>query len=62
MHMDIDKGKWLIAALDSIRPVNKNLKTLGMIRDSFQEHFKDFDSFWNSGDLQELRNSGLLLI
>ena len=62
MHMDIDKGKWLIAALDSIRPANKNLKTLGMIRDSFQEHFKDFDSFWNSGDLQELRNSGLLLI
>ncbi len=59
--VDKDKGHWLLATLDKMRPEYK-LMTFGQLKADFELQFEDFELFWYSKQIAGLREHGLLIL
>lgn len=59
--VDKDKGQWLLATLDKMRPEYK-LMTFGQLKADFELQFEDFELFWYSKQIAGLREHGLLIL
>jgi radical SAM superfamily enzyme YgiQ (UPF0313 family) len=60
---DKDPGIWLTRVLNEISIENSNPKTFGELEKDFEATTgTDFILFWNSKNMQKLRNSGLLVL
>ncbi len=58
---DKDKGLWLLAALENLKPVNKS-RTYGQLKTDFETQFDNFEMFWYSNPIEALREQGLLVV
>ena len=59
--VDKEKGEWLIANLEKMKPQNKPI-TFGQLKSDFEMQFNDFELFWYSKQIVGLREHGLLVL
>jgi len=59
--VDKDKGEWLLATLEKMKPDHKPL-SIGSLKKDFENHFADFELFWYSKQVVGLREHGLLIL
>jgi hypothetical protein len=59
---DVIIGQWLEHLLPQLTLENNSVVTLAEIKEDYLEHFEDFEQFWNSYIIENLRNSGLIMI
>jgi hypothetical protein len=55
-------GQWLEHILPQLTIFAQNKVTFKELRESFEEHFEDFEDFWNSKIVLNLRDNSLLVI
>ncbi len=60
--VDKDKGAWLVKIIDEISVCNDGIKTYAQIKLDFETYFDDFELFWFSKPLQQLKNKALLTL
>ncbi len=57
-----EKGVWLMATLPRLSPTQEKLLTFGQIKEDYETRFENFELFWYSKPMQELREFGLLIV
>jgi hypothetical protein len=62
INVDKDKGEWLIQKLSEIKLSNQKLLTFSNLKSDFENHFEDFELFWYSKPINQLRENKLLLL
>jgi hypothetical protein len=60
--LDKDKGTWFFNTLDSLSPPNNRLPSFSELKKDFETHFEDFELFWFSKPINQLKNNGLLVL
>ncbi|MEQ8927103.1 MAG: B12-binding domain-containing radical SAM protein [Fulvivirga sp.] len=61
-NIDSEKVDWLLEILNQAKPREHANLTFSKIKNSYDEHFEDFEIFWFSKPINNLRKSGLLVI
>lgn len=62
ISLDKAQGIWLAELLKKLHPTAPKLLTLGEIKANFEEEMPDFELFWYSKPINQLRKNGLLVI
>jgi hypothetical protein len=60
IKLDLKRGKWLQETLGKINPSEKRLMSFAALKASYKAEFSDFEEFWNSEEMEFLRELGLL--
>jgi hypothetical protein len=60
--LEKDKGDWLLAVLSKLSFKNMNTSTFLSLKNDFESHFEDFELFWFSKPMQQLKQHGLLTL
>lgn len=60
--LDVKKGDWLVNQLALISQNSKQLITLQQFKTSYELQFEDFELFWFSKPIMQLRQVGLLVV
>ncbi|HEX7367511.1 MAG TPA: B12-binding domain-containing radical SAM protein [Pelobium sp.] len=60
--LDKEKGKWLLKKLESLTTNNQPLVTFSQLKHDFETFFEDFELFWFSKPMLQLRDKGLLAV
>ncbi len=60
--LEKDKGEWLLNTLDKIAIQKGNSHTFQQLKVDFELHFENFELFWYSKPIKNLRNYGLLVL
>ena len=60
--LDKDKGAWFFNTLDSLSPTNNRLPSFSELKKDFETYFEDFELFWFSKPINQLKNNGLLVL
>ena len=60
--LEKEKGEWLLDLLEAITVNNGNSKTFTQIKQDFENSFDNFELFWYSKSIKNLRNYGLLVL
>lgn len=60
--LEKEKGLWLISILETISPDLSTAKTFGQLKVEFETHFENFELFWFSKPISQLRENGLLVL
>lgn len=61
IELDQEKADWLIRILDENPIQNQRKITLQQLKDDFEAHFDDFEIFWFSRPIQQLKDNGIIL-
>ncbi|WP_343680870.1 B12-binding domain-containing radical SAM protein [Chryseobacterium arthrosphaerae] len=61
VELEEDKAKWLIEILDENAIQNQKKPTIQQLKNQFEENFEDFELFWFSKPMQQLRENGVIL-
>jgi hypothetical protein len=59
LNLEKDKADWWIGQLEAL---SKNLLSLEKIHQEYGKQFSDFDAFWQSEAIADLRDNGLLVL
>ena len=59
--VDKDKGEWLLATLEQLKPENKPV-SYGQLKKDYESQLEDFELFWYSKQVVGLRDHGLLVL
>ena len=62
IKLDLKRGKWLQETLGKINPSEKRLMSFAALKASYEAEFSDFEEFWNSEEIEFLRELGLLTL
>lgn len=62
VSLEKEKGDWLLNILKKISVKEKNLLTLTDLKTDFENQFDDFELFWYSKPVNQLRENGLLVL
>ncbi|WP_445732520.1 hypothetical protein [Mariniflexile sp.] len=60
--LDKDKGTWFLNRLDSFSVTSTTLPSFSELKKDFETHFEDFELFWFSKPINQLRDNGLLVL
>ncbi|MGG7469627.1 B12-binding domain-containing radical SAM protein [Chryseobacterium arthrosphaerae] len=61
VELEEDKAKWLMEILDENAIQNQKKPTIQQLKNQFEEDFEDFELFWFSKPMQQLRENGVIL-
>lgn len=61
IELDQEKANWLIRILVENPIQNQRKITLQQLKDDFEAHFDDFEIFWFSRPIQQLKDNGIIL-
>ena len=61
IELDQEKANWLIRILVENPIKNQRKITLQQLKDDFETHFDDFEIFWFSKPIQQLKDNGIIL-
>lgn len=61
IELDQEKADWLIRILVENPIKNQRKITLQQLKDDFEAHFDDFEIFWFSKPIQQLKDNGIIL-
>lgn len=59
-HFEKEKGEWLLEKLEELTLINPKLTTFSELKTDFERFFEDFELFWYSKYMIQLRAIGLL--
>ena len=59
---DKEKGEWLLKQLAILLPAHRKQLSLTSLKADFEERFEDFELFWFSKPLNQLKGMGLLVL
>nr|WP_294894600.1 radical SAM protein [uncultured Pedobacter sp.] len=62
INLDKRKGEWLQSTLKDLNISSGRQTTFNQLKANFETHFQDFELFWFSKPIQQLRNNGLLAV
>lgn len=62
VNLEKEKGQWLIQKLNEIKLSDQKLNTISNLKTDFEKQFDDFELFWYSKAINELRQNKLLLL
>ncbi|EAS19140.1 radical SAM domain protein [Flavobacteria bacterium BBFL7] len=62
IELEESKADWLIHQLEQSMPSSSNTTTYGMMKKSFESNWEEFDSFWFSPAMEELKANGFLIL
>lgn len=62
VSLEKEKGDWVLEILKKISVKEKNLLTLADLKADFENQFDDFELFWYSKPVNQLRENGLLIL
>ena len=62
ISVDAEKGLWLVKMLEFLSVNNENSYTFTALKVNFETNFEDFELFWQSKPLLNLRQNGLLVL
>lgn len=61
IELEEDKAQWLVKALNENAIENQKKPTIQQLKNQFEENFEDFELFWYSKPMQQLRENGVIL-
>lgn len=61
IEIDKEKADWLLNLFDENLVKNAQIATLQQIKNSYEENFEDFELFWFSKPVQQLKANGVIL-
>lgn len=61
VELEEDKAKWLMEILDENAIQNQKKPTIQQLKNKFEENFEDFELFWFSKPMQQLKENGVIL-
>jgi radical SAM superfamily enzyme YgiQ (UPF0313 family) len=61
IELEEDKAQWLMKALNENAIENQKKPTIQQLKNQFEENFEDFELFWFSKPMQQLRENGVIL-
>ncbi|MBN2596447.1 MAG: radical SAM protein [Marinifilaceae bacterium] len=62
ISLEKEKGDWLLDVLKNISVKEENTLTLAALKVDFENHFEDFELFWYSKPMNQLREHSLLIL
>ena len=60
--LEEEKGNWLVEILELLSYNNENSYTFTSLKTNFETNFEDFELFWYSKPLLQLRQHGLVVL
>ncbi|RKT02134.1 B12-binding domain-containing radical SAM protein [Chryseobacterium defluvii] len=61
VDLEQEKAEWLVKVLAENSIENERKVTLQQLKSQFEEHFEDFELFWFSKPMQQLKDNGVIL-
>ncbi|PKF75807.1 B12-binding domain-containing radical SAM protein [Chryseobacterium sp. PMSZPI] len=61
VELEQDKAEWLMNILDENSIENQKKPTVQQLKTQFEENFDDFELFWFSKPMQQLKDNGVIL-
>ncbi|AZB11250.1 radical SAM protein [Chryseobacterium sp. G0162] len=61
VEMEQDKAEWLTSMLEEYSIDNQKKPTAQQLKNHFEENFEDFELFWFSKPMQQLKENGVIL-
>ncbi|MDR6462322.1 B12-binding domain-containing radical SAM protein [Chryseobacterium sediminis] len=61
VELEQEKAEWLMNVLDENSIENAKKPTIQQLKNKFEENFEDFELFWFSKPLQQLKENGVIL-
>lgn len=61
IELESEKAHWLLKMMKENSIENPKKVTLQQLKNDFEEHFEDFELFWFSKSLKQLKENGLIL-
>ncbi|MEN4760309.1 B12-binding domain-containing radical SAM protein [Chryseobacterium sp. C39-AII1] len=61
IDLDQEQAEWLVKMLEENSTENAKKITLQQLKTNFEEHFDDFELFWFSKPIQQLKENGVIL-
>lgn len=61
LEMDREQGNWLLRILKEFSIENPKKITLQQLKNDYENHFDDFEIFWFSKPIQQLKENGVIL-
>ena len=61
IDLEQEKAEWLIQILEKNSFENTKLTILGQLKIQYEEYFEDFELFWFSKPVQQLKQNGIIL-
>ncbi len=62
INLDKEKGEWLKSRLENLNPTSEKQTNFSQLKQDFETTFEDFELFWFSKPIQQLRNNGLFAV
>jgi hypothetical protein len=62
ISLEKEKGDWLLEVLKKTSVKEENLLSLAKLKADFENQFDDFELFWYSKPINQLRENGLLVL
>jgi hypothetical protein len=61
VSLEMSKGTWLVHQLENMSVHSEENPTFSMLKSDYESQFDDFEPFWYSKELTELKDAGLLV-
>uniref|UniRef100_UPI00374442EF B12-binding domain-containing radical SAM protein n=1 Tax=Chryseobacterium pennipullorum TaxID=2258963 RepID=UPI00374442EF len=61
VELEKDKATWLMDVLEETSIQNQKKTTIQQLKTNFEQHFEDFELFWFSKPMQQLKENGVIL-
>ena len=61
VELEQEKAKWLMNVLEENAIENSKKPTIQQLKNQFEENFDDFELFWFSKPIQQLKENGVIL-
>lgn len=62
ISLEREIGEWFLSVLDDLSPKNEILLSYEQLKSSYESNFGDFELFWHSNVIHELRENGLIVL
>lgn len=61
IELDQEQAKWLVKMFQDHSTENQKKVTLQQLKLNFEENFENFELFWFSKPIQQLKDNGVIL-
>ena len=61
LNLALEQGKWFVAQLEKMSVYSANNSTIAELKADFESKFDDFELFWYSKPINQLREAGLIV-
>lgn len=62
ISLDKDEGAWLVKTIPTLSPHRDKAQSLSVLKKDFETELEDFELFWFSKPMQQLKGKGLLVL